>query len=114
MPDKKEGIENNICYILNVWFFRIHNSSLAKSFWILCKLELCTFFFPFKILWLIKTEFLLTKLKFNTWLTSDESEEENQIEDYLMIQHQILQTNIMWIVWQIVRRITHKILGLKA
>ena len=57
--------------------------------------ELCTFFFPFKILCLIKTEFLLTKLKFNTWLTSDESEEENQLEDYLMIQHQILQTNIM-------------------
>ena len=36
-----------------------------------------------------------TKLKFNTWLTSDESEEENQLEDYLMIQHQILQTNII-------------------
>ena len=55
-----------------------------------------------------------TKLKFNTWLTSDESEEENQLEDYLLIQHQILQTNIIWIVWQIARRITDKILSLKV
>ena len=32
----------------------------------------------------------------------------NQLEDYQLIQYQILQTNIMRIVWQTVRRITKR------
>ena len=31
-----------------------------------------------------------------------------------MIQYQILQTNIMRIVWKMVRRITNEILGVKG
>ena len=34
--------------------------------------------------------------------------------NYQLIQYQILQTNIIRIVWQTVRRITNKILGLKG
>ena len=33
--------------------------------------------------------------------------------DYKLIQYQILSTNIIRIVWQTVRRITNKILGVK-
>ena len=37
-----------------------------------------------------------------------------QLRDYLLIQYQILQTNIMRIIWQTVRRITNEILGVKG
>ena len=36
-----------------------------------------------------------------------------QLEDYKLILFQILQTNIIRIVWQTVRRITNEILGVK-
>ena len=41
--------------------------------------------------------------------TSDENKEKYQLYDY-----QILQTNMMKIIWQIVRRITNVILGVKG
>ena len=37
-----------------------------------------------------------------------------QLEDNKLIQYQILQTNIMRIAWQTVRRITSEILGVKG
>ena len=37
-----------------------------------------------------------------------------QLRDYLLIQYQILQTNIMRIIWQTVRRIANEILGVKG
>ena len=43
--------------------------------------------------------------------TSDENKEKYQLWDYLLIQYQILQTNIMRIIWQTVKRITNEILG---
>ena len=45
---------------------------------------------------------------------NDENKGKYQLEDYLLIQHQILQTNMMRIVWQTVRRITNEILGVKG
>ena len=46
---------------------------------------------------------------YNTMQTSDENKEKYQLSDYWLIQYQILQTNIMRIIWQIVRRITNEI-----
>ena len=46
--------------------------------------------------------------------TSDENKEKYQLGDYRLIQYQILQTNITRTVWQTVRRITNKILGVKG
>ena len=45
--------------------------------------------------------------------TSDENKEKYQLGDNKLIQYQILQTNITRNVWEIVRRITDKILGVK-
>ena len=44
---------------------------------------------------------------------SDENKENYQLEYYKFIQYQILQTNITRTVWQTVRRIKNKILGVK-
>ena len=41
---------------------------------------------------------------------SDENKEKYQSWDYQWIQYQILQTNIMRIIWQTVKRITNEIL----
>ena len=60
-----------------------------------------------------KTELLLTT-SYNIKQTSDENKEKYQLWDYLLIQYQILQTNIMRIIWQTVRRITNEILGVKG
>ena len=38
----------------------------------------------------------------------------NNLEDCWLIQNQILQTQIIRIVWQTVRRITNEILGVKG
>ena len=46
--------------------------------------------------------------------TSDENKEKYQLEDYKFIQYQILQTNIIIIVWKSVRRITDDILGVEG
>ena len=46
--------------------------------------------------------------------TSDENREKYQLWDYSLIQYQILQTNILGIIWQTVRRITIEILGVKG
>ena len=46
--------------------------------------------------------------------TSDENKEKYQLWDCKLIRYQILQTNIMRIVWQTVRRITNEILGVKG
>ena len=40
--------------------------------------------------------------------------EKYELGDYQVIQYQILQTNITWILKQTVRRITDKILGVKG
>ena len=42
---------------------------------------------------------------------SDDNKEKYQSWDYQWIQYQILQTNIMRIIWQTVKRITNEILG---
>ena len=42
---------------------------------------------------------------------SDENKEKYQSWDCQWIQYQILQTNIMRIIWQTVKRITNEILG---
>ena len=39
---------------------------------------------------------------------------EIQLGDYKLMQYQILQTNIIRIVWQTVRRIIREILGVKG
>ena len=47
--------------------------------------------------------------------TSDENKEKYQLWNYyLLIRYQILQTNIMRIVWQTMRRITNEIFGVKV
>ena len=38
----------------------------------------------------------------------------NNLEDCWLIQNQILQTQIIKIIWQAVRRITNEILGVKG
>ena len=60
-----------------------------------------------------KTEILLT-ISIQYKQTSDENKEKYQLGDYKLIQYQILQTNITRTVWQIVRRITDEILGVKG
>ena len=45
---------------------------------------------------------------------SNENKEKYQLGDCWLIQLQILQTNITWIVWQIEKRITSEILGVKG
>ena len=52
--------------------------------------------------------------QYNIKQTSDENIEKYKLGDYKLIQYQILQTDIMWTVWQTVRRITNKILGVKG
>ena len=44
--------------------------------------------------WVTKTEFSL-QYQYNIKQTSDENEEKYQLGDYKLIQHQILQTNII-------------------
>ena len=39
---------------------------------------------------------------------------ETKLGDYKLMQYQILQTNIIRIVWQTVRRIIREILGVKG
>ena len=39
---------------------------------------------------------------------------ENQLENYKLIQYQILQIEIMNILWQTIGRITNEILGVKG
>ena len=46
--------------------------------------------------------------------TKDENKEWYQSRDYQFIQYQILQTNIIIIVWKSVRRITDEILGVEG
>ena len=60
-----------------------------------------------------KTEFLLT-IQYSIKQTSDENREQSQLEDYILIQCQILQTNITRTMWQTVRRITNEILGVRT
>ena len=51
---------------------------------------------------------------YNIKQTSDENEEKYQLGDFKLIQYQILQTHITRTVWEIVRRITNEILGVKG
>ena len=62
-----------------------------------------------KLPWATKTEFLLT-------LSSRQVRriKKNINKRIMLIQYQILQTNITRIVWHTVRRITNEILGIKA
>ena len=46
--------------------------------------------------------------------TSDENKEKYQSGDYWLIQDQILQSKIIRIVWQTIRRIAIKILGVNG
>ena len=59
------------------------------------------------------TEFPLHYL-YDNKKTSNENKEKYQLGDYWLIKFQILQTSITWIVWQIVKRITNEILGVKG
>ena len=52
--------------------------------------------------------------QYNIKKTSYENKEKYQLGDYKIIQYQILQTNIQRTVWEIVRRITNEILGVKG
>ena len=70
---------------------------------------------PVKIVFNHSTpEFLQVKYQYNIKQTSDESKEKYYLGDCLFIQYQLLQTNIISIVWQRVRRITDKILRVKG
>ena len=51
---------------------------------------------------------------YNIKQKSNENKEKYQLGDYKVIQCQILQTNIKRTIWQTVRRITNKILGVKG
>ena len=51
---------------------------------------------------------------YNIKPTNDENEEKYQSGDNWLTQYQILQTNIIGIVWQTVRIIINEILGLKG
>ena len=44
----------------------------------------------------------------------DENIEKDNLGDYLLIQYQILQSNIIRIVWQTVERVTDEISGVKG
>ena len=46
--------------------------------------------------------------------TSDKNKEKYQLWDYQVIQYKILQTNIVRIIWQTVRRITNETVGVKG
>ena len=46
--------------------------------------------------------------------TSEENRKKTRLGDYKLIQYQILQIEIMSILWQTVGRITYKILGIKG
>ena len=50
----------------------------------------------------------------NTISSRQVMRKKNQLEDYKLIQYQILQTNITRTAWQTVRRITNEILGVKG
>ena len=52
--------------------------------------------------------------KYNIKQTSDENKEKYQLGDYLLIQYQILKTNITRTIWQTVRRITNEIVGIRG
>ena len=45
--------------------------------------------------------------------TSEENRKKTRLGDYKLIQYQILQIEIMSILWQTVGRITYEILGIK-
>ena len=46
--------------------------------------------------------------------TSEEKRKKTRLGDYKLIQYQILQIEIMSILWQTVGRITYEILGIKG
>ena len=46
--------------------------------------------------------------------TSEENRKKTCLGDYKLIQYQILQIEIMSILWQTVGRITYEILGIKG
>ena len=56
-------------------------------------------------------ENLSLQYQYNIKHRSDENKVKYQLGDYLLIQYQILQIDIITIVWQTVRRITNEILG---
>ena len=61
-----------------------------------------------------KTEFLLTIWRQYQADKYSENKENDQFMDYKLIQNQILWTDIIRILWQKVRRINDKILGVKG
>ena len=56
-------------------------------------------------------ENLSLQYQYNIKHRSDENKVKYQLGDYLLIQYQFLQIDIITIVWQTVRRITNEILG---
>ena len=56
-------------------------------------------------------ENLSSQYQYNIKHRSDENKVKYQLGDYLLIQYQFLQIDIITIVWQTVRRITNEILG---
>ena len=64
--------------------------------------------------WVTKTEFLLTVSNYNIKQTSEEKTEKYQLGHYILIQHQILQTNMTRTVWQTARRSSCEIMGVRG
>ena len=61
-----------------------------------------------------RNNFSRLQYQYNINQISYENKEKYQSGDYEIIQYQILQTNITRTVWEIVRRITNEILGVKG
>ena len=64
-------------------------------------------------LWKPRQNFSL-QYQYNIKQTSDENKEKYKLADYQLIQNQILQTHIIRIVLQTVRRIINEILRVKS
>ena len=70
-------------------------------------------FHPFYSHWWPRQNFSLQH-QYDIKQTSDKNKEKYQFGDYKLIQFQILKTNIARNVWQTVRRIINKILGVRV
>ena len=85
----------SLIQIKYIKWFRLHHFTLSLP-------EVC------------KTEFLLTIWRQYQADKYSENKENDQFMDYKLIQNQILWTDIIKILWQKVRRINDKILGVKG
>lgn len=54
------------------------------------------------------------KYQYNMKQTNNKKIRKYQLGDYYLMEYQVLKTNIILIIWQTVRRMTEKILGVKG